>query len=77
MLSRISRDGLAGRGRWEGVLPSQRLDAEEAAVCGIVMETLPVRPTLPQRILRPGKAIFNSLQNIQLISCELGGAVSR
>ena len=60
VLSRISRDGLAGRGRRKGVLPGQRLDAEEAAVCGVTMETLPVRPTLPQRILRPGKAMFNA-----------------
>lgn len=51
---RLPGDRLARRNGWQRFLPGQRLESEEAAVCRVAMETLPLRPAIQERLLRSG-----------------------
>lgn len=51
---RIPGDRLAQWNRWQRFIPGERLESEEAAVCRIALETIPLCSSLQERILCSG-----------------------
>lgn len=63
---RIPWDRLVRSLWWKRLTPGQRLESEEAAVCGFTLETFPICQTLSERILSSGEFIISFSNFTQL-----------
>lgn len=55
LITRIERDRLFECFQWERIISGERLEFEEAAVCGFIVEEIPLRSPLKERLLCTGR----------------------